>query len=154
MRRTERRITDPDLVSSIFESADVCRIGFADGNVPYIVTMNFGYDPAGTGRLYFHCATEGRKMDMMKINNLVCFQLDTGHLLYGGDKACGWGMRYKSIVGYGNLSVVSDQEEKLRGLNLLMDHYGAKGIYNYDEKNLARTSVLRLDITEISGKQA
>ena len=154
MRRSERRITSRKTIDAIISEADVCRIAFAVGNVPYIVALSFGYDPGGAGTLYFHGAPEGRKMEMMKKNNLVCFAMDTDHKLYGKNKACGWSMKYKSIVGYGKLSLVRDNIERIKALNLIMDHYGAQGLYNYDEKNLARTAILRLDITEISGKQA
>jgi hypothetical protein len=154
MRRKERKISDSQTIDSIFEAADVCRVAFADNNIPYIVTLNFGYQPGAGGILYFHCAKEGRKIEMMKKNDYVCFEVDTDHILYRGPKACNWGMKYKSIVGYGRISVINDPDERKRGLNMIMDHYGANGMYDYDEKELARTAILRLEITEISGKQA
>lgn len=154
MRRKERKITDIKVIDSIFACADVCRVAFADNNTPYIVTMNFGYLRGEKPVLYFHCAHEGRKMEMMKKNNYVCFQMDTGHLLYKGSKACGWGMKYKSVVGYGNISIVTDENERKKGLDLLMDHYSGDGVYDYIEKQLTRTTILKLEISEMTGKQA
>jgi uncharacterized protein len=154
MRRKEREISDMDLINEVIRSADVCRVAFADNNTPYIVTMNFGYSEGVNPVLYFHCAPEGRKMEMMKKNNFVCFQMDSDHLLTTGDKGCDWGMKYKSVVGYGRLSTVEDMEEKEKGLDLIMEHYGSSGKQSYDPKIFLRTTLLCLEITEISAKQA
>jgi uncharacterized protein len=154
MRRKEREISDMDLISEVIRSADTCRLAFADNNTPYIVTMNFGYSEGVKPVLYFHCAPEGKKMEMMKKNNYVCFQMDSDHQLTTGDRCCDWGMKYKSVVGYGRLSPVEDMEEKERGLDLIMEHYGGSGKQGYDPKVFLRTTLLRLEITEISAKQA
>ena len=154
MRRKEREITENELITEIISSADVCRIAFADGNTPYIVTMNFGYSGGEKPGIYFHCAPEGRKIEMMKKNSHVCFQMDTDHRLTSGARGCDWGMKYKSVVGYGRLSVVEKDEERKEGLNLIMNQYGGSGKYDYDQKIFARTTILHLEITEISAKEA
>jgi len=154
MRRKEREVTEKSLIGEIISEADTCRIAFADGNIPYIVALNFGYSDGENPCLYFHCAPAGRKLEMMRKNSLVCFQMDTGHHIYQGEKGCDWGMNYKSVVGYGRLSVVSNEDERKRGLDILMDHYGGTGKFDYDPKVFSRTTVLRLDITEITAKKA
>jgi uncharacterized protein len=154
MRRKEREITDSEIIAEIFAKADVCRVAFADNNIPYIVTLNYGYQLGEKPALWFHCAREGRKLEMMAKNNYVCFEMDADHLLYGGSKACSWGMRYKSVVGYGKISEVSSEDERIKGLSLLMEHYGVRGPYEFVEKELVRTTVLKLEITEMTGKKA
>ena len=153
MRRKERQIKENSDIESIILRCDVCRIAFADNNIPYIVTMNFGYVPEGNGILYFHCANEGRKLDMIRKNNHVCFQMDTDHKLYGGEKGCDWGMNFSSIVGYGNISIITEDESKTEGLNAIMLHYGATGEITYNENVMRRTTILRLDITRMTGKK-
>jgi uncharacterized protein len=153
MRRKDREITELQIIEEIFAGADVCRVAFADNNTPYIVTMNFGFRLGERNVIYFHCAPEGRKIDMLHRNDQVCFELDTGHTLYKGKKACGWGMKYQSVVGYGKLSVVEDTSERIRALDLIMDHYGGEGKYDYDVIQMAKTTILRLDIREMTGKQ-
>jgi uncharacterized protein len=153
MRRNEREISEIILIEEIIKKADVCRVAFANGNIPYIVTMNFGYIPGSEKKLFFHCAPAGRKLDMIKENNYVCFEMDTDHEIYGGEKGCDWGMNYSSVIGYGNVSVITDRESKIAGLNCIMAKYGGEKEYNYDEKVLARTTILQLDITEITGKR-
>lgn len=153
MRRKERQIVNIINIESIIVKCDVCRIAFADYNTPYIVTMNFGYLAGEKSFLYFHCAPEGRKIDLIARNNYVCFEMDTDHMLYTAEKGCDWGMNYSSIVGYGRISIVSDTEEKQKGLDCIMEHYSGKKGFIYDEKIMSKTAVLRIDIEELTCKQ-
>ena len=153
MRRKERQINENSDIESIILRCDVCRIAFADNNTPYIVTMNFGYQKGEKSSIYFHCAPEGRKIDLISGNNYVCFEMDTDHHLYTGEKDCDWGMNYSSVVGYGRITIVSEREEKKKGLDCIMAHYSGRKEFDYDEKVFNRTAVLRLDIEEITGKQ-
>jgi len=153
MRRNERGTSDILVIEEIIRKVDVCRIAIAFNNIPYIVAMNFGYKGIPEQRLYFHCANEGRKLEMIRQNNYVCFEMDTDHQIYSGIKGCDWGMKYSSVVGYGIISIVIENEAKKIGLNYIMNHYGGEGEYFYDEKVLERTIILRLDIKEMTGKK-
>jgi uncharacterized protein len=73
VRRKDREITDSLQIIDILQKADVCRIAMCHNNVPYVVTMNFGLGRDGFSPLYFHCASEGKKIDILRKNNLVCF---------------------------------------------------------------------------------
>ena len=108
MRRKDREITEPESIEKIIRKADVCRIALANGDIPYIVTLNFGYSGGTHPCLYFHCAPDGRKLDMIEKNNWVCFEMDTDHELISGEKGCDWGMKYSSVVGYGRISVIRE----------------------------------------------
>jgi uncharacterized protein len=153
MRKKEREITDINDLDSIISRADVCRVAFAVNDTPYIVTMNFGYAGGDRQYLFFHCANEGRKLDMIRINNYVCFELDTDHEVYTGNKGCDWGMKYSSVVGYGRIFVATNEQERKEGLDHIMVHYGGRGNYSYDEKVLQKTTILRLEISEMTGKR-
>jgi hypothetical protein len=153
MRKKERAIIDVSEIESIIFRADVCRVAITNDNTPYIVTMNFGYSGGDRKKFFFHCANEGRKLDMILKNNYVCFEIDTDHTVYKGEKGCDWGMKYSSVVGYGKIFIVTDKNEKKEGLDHIMTHYGGKGEYSYDEKVLDRTTVLRLEISEMTGKR-
>lgn len=154
MRKKEKEVTDLQDIESIIQRSDVCRLAFADMNEPYIVTMNFGYTGGENKRLYFHCAGEGRKIDMIRKNNRVCFEMDTDHMMTPGKQACDYGWKYSSVVGYGYISIVTSLEEKIEGLNCIMSHYSGPGSFTYKDDVLARTTILRLDITGITGKKS
>jgi nitroimidazol reductase NimA-like FMN-containing flavoprotein (pyridoxamine 5'-phosphate oxidase superfamily) len=153
MRKREREITDIKEIESIISHADVCRIALANNDVPYIVTMNFGYKRGEKPELFFHCANEGRKLDMIRKNNYICFEMDTGHNILKSDKPCEYAMKYSSVVGYGYVFIVKGKDEKKEGLNYIMSHYSEDSKFYYNENTLERTTVLRLEITEMTGKQ-
>ena len=153
MRRTEREISDILVIEEIIKKADVCRIALANGSIPYIVTMNFGYSGGVKPSIFFHCADKGRKLEMIRKNKYVCFEMDTDHKIYNGKNGCDWGMKYSSIIGYGYISVITEKEEKITGLNRIMAHYGGEWEYSYDNRVLERTVILRLDIREMTGKK-
>lgn len=153
MRRSDREIPGIEELEDIIRKADVCRLALANDNIPYIVTLNFGYINKPEQTLFFHCANEGRKLDMIHRNNYVCFEMDTDHLLYSGNRGCDWGMRFRSVVGYGNISVVTEKDQKIAGLSHIMEHYGGEAEYIFDENQLSQTTILRLKIIEMTGKK-
>ena len=68
MRRKDRQITDKDIINEILLKSDIARIALFDNEYPYIIPMNYGYKD---NALYFHCAPEGKKLDLIKRNNNV-----------------------------------------------------------------------------------
>lgn len=153
MRRKEREITDIAEIGSIISRCDVCRIALSDNNIPYIVTMNFGYTGGSLNKLYFHCAREGKKLEIIRKNNIVCFQFDTDHNLEKGENACDFGMGYRSVVGWGRIEIITEEAEKMRGLDCIMSHYSDRADFKYKQDVLNKTIVLRLDIDEMKGKK-
>ena len=79
--------------------------------------------------------------------------MDTDHELYEGENGCDWGMKYSSIVGYGKISVIEERESKINGLDCIMSHYSQRKEFTYDERVLGNTTILRLDIEEMTGKR-
>jgi nitroimidazol reductase NimA-like FMN-containing flavoprotein (pyridoxamine 5'-phosphate oxidase superfamily) len=153
MRRNDRELTEISAIESIISKADVCRIALIDGDLPYIVALNFGYKSGNPACLFFHCAKTGRKLDIIRKNNTACFQMDVDHELVLANKACGYGMKFKSIVGYGKIYEVEDKIVKIEGLQHIMKQYTGKDDFTYEEKMLDVTTILRLDISEITAKQ-
>jgi hypothetical protein len=136
----------------ILRKADVCRIAMCHDNVPYVVTMNFGLAKAELSSLYFHCASEGKKIDILKKNSLVCFEADIEHEVFLHSVSCGCSTRYRSVVGMGRISFVDDPSEKLDALRAIMTHYTNKTDHVFKEELVQRTVIMRLDIEEISAK--
>ena len=153
MRKNDREITSQTEIESIIQKADVCRIAMIDDGFPYIVALNFGYKSGNPAVLYFHCANEGRKLDIIEKNNSVCFQMDVDHEVISAKKACGYTMKFKSIVGYGKIYKVAGKEEKIEGLNYIMKQYSENDNFDYDDKMLNVTTILKLEIEKLTGKK-
>lgn len=153
MIRKDREITDQNLIDLIIQSSDVCRLGMYDGDYPYIVVMNYGYKPGTPAFLYFHSAPKGKKIDIIRKNNKVCFEFDIDHELITEGLPCDFSMQYKSVVGYGKIYIVEDEEEKRSGLDIIMKHYTKEKHFKYNETTLKRTTVLKIQIESVTGKQ-
>ena len=150
MRRKEKEIENKGAIEDIIARADVCRVGFVDGDQPYIVPVNFGYRD---GVLFFHCAREGRKLDIIRKNNRVCLEIDIDHEMAINDVACEWGFKYKSVMGTGRAFIVDDYNEKCRALNIIMAHYTDKN-FTYREDRVSEIYIVRIETDGLSGKQA
>ena len=151
MRRSDKEIKDPKEIVSILEASPVCRLGFSAGDVPYVVPLSFGYSE---GCLYFHSAREGRKIDMIRTNPRVCFEIDVGVEVVASDQPCEWGVRYASVIGFGEASLLVDPEEKKRGLDVILGHYAAKPSRPYPASVLKQTEVIQVRILEMTGKRS
>ena len=116
--------------------------------------MNFGYDITGEQIvLYFHCAKEGRKIDLIPIQSVVTFEMDTKHKLVEGKLACEFSYLYQGIMGMGALDIVSNEDEKIYGLKKIMAHYSAEERWMFNEKIVDMINVLKLSIKTMSCKE-
>jgi len=103
--------------------------------------------------IYLHCANEGRKIDVLKENNRVCFEVSCDTRLVKKVASCGWTYHFRSVIGRGRVSFVEDYNEKLIGLSSIMEQYGSSE-HSFPESAVEITTVLRIDIDEITGKES
>ncbi len=149
VRKKDREITDIDEIERVIRKAIRCLIGLVDGDEPYVVPVCFGYE---RNALYFHGALEGRKVELIKRNNKICFEIDTDVEVVKSEKPCKWAMQYKSVIGMGRAYILEKDEEKYYGLKLIMRQYSG-GEFNFSKSELDSVLVVRVDIRSITGKQ-
>jgi nitroimidazol reductase NimA-like FMN-containing flavoprotein (pyridoxamine 5'-phosphate oxidase superfamily) len=137
-------------IESIILKAKVCRLGLVDGNRPYVVPMSFGYHE---NTLYFHTGKKGRKMEILKRNNRVCFEMEVDLEIVPADNPCKWNMRYRSVVGYGRAVILVDPAEKIKALDVIVKHYGGL-LTAYDEKRVKGLAIIKVAIDGMKGKQS
>ncbi|RLC23258.1 MAG: pyridoxamine 5'-phosphate oxidase family protein [Deltaproteobacteria bacterium] len=150
MRRKEKEIKDTKEIEKILEEASVCRLAMVDGDKPYIVPMNFGYRD---GILFFHSAKQGRKIDLIKKNPNVCFEVDQLIRFKKAKMACEWGLEYKSVIGSGRALLLDNIEEKIKSLHIIMSQYSQR-TFEYPDEMLEKTLVIKIVIDRITGKQS
>ena len=150
MRRKEKEVLDRDEIESIIRKADVCRLGFSDNDIPYIVPLNFGYKE---NCLYFHTAKAGKKIDMIKTNNRVCFELDIDHEVVRAENPCDWNMKFQSVIGYGEAFLLEDIDDKRLALDIIMEHYSGRPD-GYKEKLVDHLAVIKVQIESMTGKKS
>ena len=148
MRRKDKELTNPEEIRNIIKNTNVCHLGLIDGDEPYIVPVNFGYEE---NCLYFHSALEGRKVGIIKKNNKVCFNMVTDVGIKTVTDKCK--VKYKSVTGNGIAYIVEDEAEKIRGLRAIMRQNMGRE-YDFELGKLKSTLVVRIDILDMKGKQS
>ena len=117
LRRAEKAITNQDELRAIIEGQKYMTLAMCKDNIPYLVTMNYGYD-AEQQCFYFHSAKKGKKIDFLTANPQVWGQVieDCG---YRDDKC---DHAFRSIYFEGVVTFVENVEEKSHALRLMIDH--------------------------------
>ncbi len=150
MRRKDKEITDRQAIESILDNALVLHLGLLDGDRPYIIPVNFGYEG---NTIYIHSAPEGKKIDLIRKHNIVSFQAETGLEIVHKSIPDKCGMLYRSVAGCGRAFIVESREEKKFGLELLMRHYnkGGQELWEFG-RCLDEVCIIKIVIESISGK--
>jgi nitroimidazol reductase NimA-like FMN-containing flavoprotein (pyridoxamine 5'-phosphate oxidase superfamily) len=151
MRRTDKEIADLGLINQIIESSQICRLGLANNNTPYVLPVSFGYDGKA---VYFHTAKEGQKIEFMNANDRVCFECEHGvELVRNDSNPCKWSFSFQSVIGYGTVRELTERSEKTAGLNTIMKHYSGHE-WSFTAEDLKTIRVWRIGIESFTGKQS
>ena len=150
MRLSKKEVTELPAIEKILRTGKTCQLAFTAEPAPYLVTLNYGYHD---GALYFHSAGEGRKIELIRENRAVGFTVALDLGLVKGATACDWSVRFQSVVGYGEISLLESPEEKRQGLNLFMAHY-SDADFSYPDKMIQATAVFKLVINVMTVKQS
>jgi nitroimidazol reductase NimA-like FMN-containing flavoprotein (pyridoxamine 5'-phosphate oxidase superfamily) len=150
MRRKELELTDPAALRGILERALSCRVALSDGDQPYLVPLSFALDGPD---VVLHSARAGRKLEILRRNPKVCFEVEEGVALAPAAEPCAVGMRYRTVIGFGAAEWVDDPAEKARLLGVLAAKYTGAAPAGFPPHELARTTVIRLRLRELHGKE-
>jgi nitroimidazol reductase NimA-like FMN-containing flavoprotein (pyridoxamine 5'-phosphate oxidase superfamily) len=153
MRRSERQIEEWAVIEEILREGKYATLALCRNNEPYIVTLNYGYDPAHRS-LYFHCAKKGMKTDFVTGNPDVCAMViqDKGYLQNECEHA------YRSVVIRGRVDILTEENEKRKAIDVLLNHLEERPeimrakLRDRTEK-LKAVQIWRLVIKGISGKE-
>lgn len=152
MRRKDREITELQEILTIINSCKVIRLAMLDeSGLPYIVPLNFGYClENGTFTFYCHSAPQGRKLDLLRRDGRVAFEMDCRGELQTADHACGFGYYYASVIGSGTAELI-EGEEKLVALSALMRHMAGRED-TFTEEQARGVAVLAVRVHSLSAK--
>ena len=152
MTKREFQITDEAQILEILDKSKVLHLGLAVNNEPYVVPMNYGYAMEdGKLTLYLHSAVQGKKLDMIRANPNVFFEMDCDRMPFEGKVPCQYGLVYSSIMGRGTARVLEDVEEKMKAMTLLMKTQAGKD-FTFNERLVSIVAVIRVDVSEYTAK--
>ena len=148
MRQRDKEVTGSKEIEEIIRRATICRLALCEGDRPYVIPLCFGYED---GKLYFHSALQGRKLEILENNRNVCFEMDIDQELVFGEVPCKYGFRYRSVVGFGRASFIRDPESKREALGIIMKNY-SEGVVDFRESKVTGTTIIKVDIEDMTGK--
>lgn len=182
MRRAHREITDPTKLREVIDECTCVRIGASDEHGPFVVPMSFGYEWSSVDfatlrdrelhreptspiareaevdhpvplRLYLHSATQGRKVACFDSSPRVAIEMDLELGVIEGPYACSFSYSYRSVMGSGIIRPLDDPAQKLRALELIMQHMAPDAKAPFTREAVERVRVYRVDVDQISGKE-
>jgi nitroimidazol reductase NimA-like FMN-containing flavoprotein (pyridoxamine 5'-phosphate oxidase superfamily) len=151
MRRKDKEVTEPEALKNILKTAKYVTVAMAKDNEPYLVSLSHGYDES-RNCIYFHCATEGKKLDILRANNTVWGQalLDYGYV----QGECSHD--FASVHFKGKVTFIADPNEKIHAIQIMirqLDKNPEPMIVRLDVEKLKNTLVGRIDIETMTGKK-
>ena len=153
MRRSEFEVKDLQEIRAFLQHCQVCRLALCDGGQPYLVPLSY-FDEAGNlVTLYFHSAQEGKKLSFLSVNPQVCFEMDDYVQIIPAAQACGFSMRYASIIGNGRAKLIEDLNEKQVALASLMAHYAPDQPWQFPLPALEKTCIFSVAVKSLSFKK-
>lgn len=157
MRMKDKEITDEREIREILENCHICRLGFSEENIPYTIPINYGYTyENGIISTFFHCSWEGRKIDIIKKNPVVCFEID--YVIHvEPEEHNGIAVIWESLIGTGHIETINDVREKYLMLGNMMRKF-RKYNKHYKPTPLTRERVdgvqmLKLVLDEFKAKR-
>lgn len=151
-RLPDRGSKDFDLACAIIDDARIGHVGFTLDSQPYVVPMAVARD----GRqLLLHGSVASRLMKNLAGGLPCCVTVTHLDGLVLARSAFNSSMNYRSVMVFGSASLVTDAEEKARGLDVLTDHLlpGRRAeLRSPKRKELNATTLLRLPIEQFSVK--
>ena len=153
MTKRELQVTDEKQIRAILDEAKVLHLGLCVDNEPYVVPMNYGYTMEnGKLTLYLHSAVRGKKLDMIRANAKVFFEMDCDRVPFEGEKPCQYGLAYSSIMGCGTATIVEDVNEKMQAMTALMKTQTQKD-FEFNDRLVSIVAVIRIDVAEYTAKK-
>jgi len=154
MRRKDREVTDINGIEEILLQCKTCHVAMVDDGEPYVVPLSYGYRiiDGNTLELYFHSAMEGRKIDILKQNNKVCFEMAFEGTPIHSETPCNSGYYFASIIGFGEVIFIEDSNEKCKMLSIMFKHQAGKDV-SFTADQAKNVCVYKIISTNFTGKR-
>ena len=153
MRQSKKEIKDQTVIEDLLTTCAVGRLGtIGQDGYPMVKPLNFAYLDK---KIYFHSAREGEKIDDIKRDSRVCFEIDLPiAFVKSTGSPCKAEYLYRSVIAKGRAHLVEEPSERLLALKGLMEKYQPEGGYeDFPEEKVNRTGIVRIDLEEMIGKE-
>ncbi len=150
MKKSNKLMEEKDTYDALKKCTHITVSTKLENGYPYSIPVNHVYED---GKIYFHCAHEGLKVDAFKLDDKVCISaVETEEIL-----ASKFSTAFRSVTAFGKVSLVSDEEERIKALTALIKRFSPdfydEGI-KYIEKLKDKTALYSVKIKHITGKSS
>ena len=153
MRRKDREVKDIKSIEEILLRCKTCHVAMVDEGLPYVVPLSYGYKIKGNVlELYFHSAPEGRKLDILKRNNKVCFEMAYEGEPVHSENPCNSGYYFASVIGFGEVVFIEHTDEKAEALSVMFKHQAGRDVA-FTAEQIKSVCVFKIVSTEFTGKK-
>lgn len=149
MRRKRQLLPSEESVAILERMTNGVLAVHGDDGYPYAVPVSYVY--AG-GRIYFHTAKEGHKVDAIVRNAKVSFCV----VEQDDVRPAEFTTYFRSVIAFGKARVLTDEAEKRAALELLADKYsqGEPGLEAEIEKGFSHLLMVEVEVEHLTGKEA
>lgn len=147
MRRFNQQLTDEECIGILKKEPRGVMAMHGENGYPYAIPMDFYYED---GKLYFHGAKQGNKVDLLEKDHKVCFTVYDQGFIKEGD----WALNIKSVVIFGQVHVLEDPEQIEQYCRKLgLKYYpNAEDVEEEIQKAVKRVRMMVLTIDHMTGK--
>lgn len=148
----KQKITNQSEIESILKDGFVGSFAtINDDGSPYVVTVNYIYYD---GKIYFHCALKGKKLDNIFRDPRICFEVHIIDSIFIAKKADETSVRYRSVIINGHAKLINDPKLKEEVLIALSNKYTEGNDVEPPSGNcIIHTGIVEIEIDEMTGKQ-
>lgn len=148
--RKESRQMSAEWAFEVLDKAPYITVSMADEEEqPYGLPLSLVRTDEKT--FYFHCALEGKKLDILKHNPRVCLSAVTKCKPTVGPKDGSFTLEFKSAIAFGTAEIIEDDTEKIAALRAICERFLPQHMDAFDvsiARSLGRTAVVRITVTE------
>jgi uncharacterized protein len=157
IRRRDRAVEDEAWIGDFLRRAAYCTWARVGKKQPLLHIAMFAYDEAASA-IYLHTGREGRTPGEVRDNDRVALCVSEMGRLLPATTAGAFSVEYASVMISGRVSILADEAEATRALQMLLDKYfphlrPARDYRPITKQELAHTRVYRIDIEQWSGKR-
>ncbi|NLG04902.1 MAG: pyridoxamine 5'-phosphate oxidase family protein [Clostridia bacterium] len=153
MRRADREVTDINEIMEILDQCKTAHVAMVDDGHPYVVPLSYGYKiEDGILTLYLHSAKEGRKIDILKKNPEVCFEICNEGMAVFPETPCNSGYYFSSVIGNGVVEFLEEAADKTEALSMMFRQQSGRDV-TFTEQQALAVCVFKIVSNDFTGKR-
>ena len=150
MRRFSQQLSASECEDILQKATSGTLALLGDAEYPYALPISYVY---ADGKLYFHSAKTGHKIDAIRRNNKASFCVIAADDVHPSE----FTTYFRSVIAFGKIHIIESDDERIYAASLLgarYNPYDKDGLIKELDKSLAHMLVIRLDIEHLTGKEA